>query len=524
MGLLDLMRLMPMKRQRDQQRRRRQAKTRARDGSIASSRLKRKGSPCQLDDDSQGADLEIHSGPSLPEDMWHHIHSLMPMRDAARVACVSRSFLHSWRCHPNLSFSKNTLGLNKNAFQEDKSARVFYIKVDHILRKHLGGVKKLKIQIDSDYSAKDSCYLNNWLQTAVTPGIEELTLILIPHDAKYTFPCSILSNGSGDTIQHLHLGNCSFRPTVTFGGLRSLTRLHLCHVCITGDELGFLLSHSPALERLELKCCNKIVRLKVPHLLQRLSYLEVTGCTKLKFIDNEAPNVSSFAFGGENTVHLSLGETSQIKSLSMNRPGSVFYARAELPSSMPNLEALTIYSQEEMAHAPMLRSKFIHLRHLSMVLTGALLYPIYDYLSLASFLDAAPSLETFDLDLWQRDMENASVFADPADLRQMRELQHHNLRSLRITGFSSVKSLVELTCNILESITSLERLTLESTQSVLRCSDRGNKSGKCFPLDSDILTEGYRGVLAIRRYIEPRVPSTVKLQVLEPCSCHAAVL
>ena len=121
-------------------------------------------------------------------------------------------------------------------------------------------------------------------------------------------------------------------------------------------------------------------------------------------------------------------------------------------------------------------------------------------------------------------MENASVFADPADLRQMRELQHHNLRSLRITGFSSVKSLVELTCNILESITSLECLTLESTQSVLRCSDPGNKSGKCFPLNSDILTEGYRGVLAVRRYIEPRVPSTVKLQVLEPCSCHAAVL
>jgi len=69
MGLLDLMRLMPTNCQRDQQRRRRQAKAQARDGSIAS-RLKRKGSPCQLDDYSQGADLEIHSGPSLPE-VWH---------------------------------------------------------------------------------------------------------------------------------------------------------------------------------------------------------------------------------------------------------------------------------------------------------------------------------------------------------------------------------------------------------------------------------------------------------------------
>jgi hypothetical protein len=132
-------------------------------------------------------------------------------------------------------------------------------------------------------------------------------------------------------------------------------------VCITGDELGFLLSHSLALERLELKCCNKIVRLKVPHLLQRLSYLEVTGCIKLKLIDNEAPNVSSFAFGGENTVHLSLGETLQIKSLSMNCPGSVFYARAELPSSMPNLEALTIYSQEEVRELYLLLTSDWHI-------------------------------------------------------------------------------------------------------------------------------------------------------------------
>jgi hypothetical protein len=64
-------------------------------------------------------------------------------------------------------------------------------------------------------------------------------------------------------------------------------------------------------------------------------------------IDNEAPNVSSFTFGGDSTVQLSLGETLQMKSLTMDRYGSVFYARAELPSSMPNLEALTIHSMSE---------------------------------------------------------------------------------------------------------------------------------------------------------------------------------
>lgn len=47
------------------------------------------------------------------------------------------------------------------------------------------------------------------------------------------------------------------------------------------------------------------------------------------------------------------------------------------------------------AHAPMLQSKFLRLRHLSIALTAA----NYDYLSLVSFFDAAPSLETFDLNV-----------------------------------------------------------------------------------------------------------------------------
>ncbi|RLN00348.1 putative F-box/FBD/LRR-repeat protein [Panicum miliaceum] len=338
-----------------------------------------------------------------------------------------------------------------------------------------------------------------WLQKAVTPGIEELTLILVPFSAKYNFPCSLLLNGSGDSIRYLHLTRCSFRPTVTLG-LRSLMRLHLC--------------------LLELRNCDRIVCLKVPRLLQRLNYLEVRGCGKLKVIDNEAPNVSSFTFGGDSTVQISLGETLQKKSLTMDRYGSVFYARAELPSSMPNLEALTIHSKSERAYAPMLCSKFLFLRHLSIALTGAPVYSTYDYLSLASFFYAAPSLETFNLNVWQRYMKNVSIFADPADLRQMQELQHHNLRSVSITGFSSAKSLVELTCHVLKSIISLECLTLEAPQSCVRCSDPANKSGKCSPLALDILMEGHRAVMAIRKYIEPRVPSTVKLHVLEPCSCH----
>jgi len=95
--------------------------------------------------------------------------------------------------------------------------------------------------------------------------------------------------------------------------------------------------------------------------------------------------------------------------------------------------------------------------------------------------------------------EECLIFADPVDLRQMQELHHHNLRNVSITGFSSAKSLVELTCHVLKSIISLECLTLEAPQSCVRCSDPANKSGKCSPLALDILMEGHRAVMAIRK-------------------------
>ncbi|KAL6870578.1 hypothetical protein ACP4OV_014426 [Aristida adscensionis] len=65
---------------------------RPRDG-MAASRSEAKGSPSQPDADSRSDGIEMYSG---PEDVWSYIHSLLPMRDAARVACVSHAFLHSW--------------------------------------------------------------------------------------------------------------------------------------------------------------------------------------------------------------------------------------------------------------------------------------------------------------------------------------------------------------------------------------------------------------------------------------------
>ncbi|KAL6844920.1 hypothetical protein ACP4OV_025579 [Aristida adscensionis] len=459
----------------------------------------------------------------------------MRLRDAARAACVSRAFLDSWRHHPNLNLTTLTLGCSN-----------FTRKVDRILKRHSGvGVRTLDLEfIESNAS---NC-LDSWLQVAVTPQIKELTLKLpsyrfsdnefsddefsdneldnrFSHE-QYKFPCSLLYDGNRSSIQYLALISCSFQPAVQLGCLRSLTRLHLCKVSTTGDELGCLLSNSLVLERLELRYCH-IISLKIPCLLRCLSYLYVYGCSKLQEIDNQAQNISSiclreFPALDSPRESLQFGELLHLKNIQMSCFNAAYYARAELPSIAPNVETLAAFSCCEMVNTPMAPSKFIHLKHLTVQLVRVNLSPAYDYFCLVSFIDASPSLETFNL-IVSRFMKHDSIFEGSADLRKMPLCRHHNLRNFKITSFCSAKGLVELTCHVLENTTSLECVTLDTTANSLRCPK--GQFRRCLTLQEDHIREAQRALLAIETYIRMKVPATVKLDVLEPCKrCHAVVL
>uniref|UniRef100_A0A0E0FZW7 At1g61320/AtMIF1 LRR domain-containing protein n=1 Tax=Oryza nivara TaxID=4536 RepID=A0A0E0FZW7_ORYNI len=413
--------------------------------------------------DSEHGDSLIYSLPYLHEDIWRHIHSLMPMSAAARAACLSHSFLNSWRFHPNLSLNFKTLCPRT-------SRGNFKCKIDSILRNHLGTAKILKLNVADEDSTYP--YIDRWLEVAVTPGIEELTLTL---HKKYIFACSLLSDGVRDSIRCLELNLCAFHPMAELGPLRSLTKLHLRCVRITGDELECLLSNSLVLEQLKLYGCNKISFLKIPCVLQHLSCLTVSSCFRLQVIVCEAPNLSSIFLCGE--IKLSLGEALTMKALLMRRPNVVCYARAQLPSIMPNLETMELGSDSEAVNIPMLPTKFLYLKHLTIQIAGGTFSPSYDYFFLVSFVDASPSLETLYLDL---------------------------------------------TCCIVKAAVSLERLVLDT----LRGGDDrccGESNGKiCWPVSNAVLKESARAAIAVRRYIEDKVSPTTTLTLVEPCTrCHS---
>ncbi|EEE58600.1 hypothetical protein OsJ_09936 [Oryza sativa Japonica Group] len=425
---------------------------------------KRKESPCQQDN-SQCVKRMRYSGPDLPEDIWHHIHSLLPLQDAARAACVSQAFLRFWRCHPNLIFSWKTMGLNKVPHKKGGIVRDYNNKVDRIMKNHSGGIKTFSLELHPFSNANTYYHLNSWLEIAITSGIKELTLVLTSNEEKYNFPCSLLSNESGDSIQSLRLVHCSFCPTV---GLR-------------------------------------------------LSFLGVFGCFGLQMLESKAPNLCSFHFEGKQ-AQFSLEEPVRLKNLEVVFPNSVCYARVELPFSMPDIETLNVILSCEMVDTPTGPGKFLHLRYLRITFATWRFSWAYDYFSLASFLDASPSLETFILCISQKEKHDLT-FKDPICLRQIPEHRHDKLKNVKITGFSATRSLAELICHIMENTTSLECLTLDTLCTQLRCSD-GNID-VCLPLDQDVIKGVHNSLLAIRTYIEGKIPSTVKFNVREPCSrCH----
>ncbi|XP_044396619.1 uncharacterized protein [Triticum aestivum] len=305
MGLLALNLLMSM--QRDRRRR----PTQGRNGLVASSVAKRKDSACLHDDNSRTDKRSRYSGPPLPEDIWHYIHSLLPLRDAARVACVSHSFRSYWRRFPNLSLTRATLGLKSGVYgMSCKKAIDLARKTNHILGNHSGiGVTTLKLEI-CDFplfnTSRDD--LDRWLGIAVKPGIEELDLGFCSHAAMYNFPFSILPVGWDKSIRQLHLTNCAFRPTAGVDYLRSLTSLDFDYVHITEDQLSRLLSSTVHLEKLRLMACNELIALEIPSLLHRLSHMVVNNCGYLEVIRCKAPNLCSFEYMGV-LPQLSLGDS-----------------------------------------------------------------------------------------------------------------------------------------------------------------------------------------------------------------------
>lgn len=175
-------------------------------------------------------------------------------------------------------------------------------------------------------------------------------------------------------------------------------------------------------------------------------------------------------------------------------------------------------------NTPKVLGKFLQLKCLEILLLTPDLSPGYDFCSLVSFIDASPALETFILRIERPAKRHDSILealsGDSMHPMRASEYRHDNLKNMMITGFSSAKSMIDLANHILEKASSLEYLTLDTTRGYDRRNDKIDPC-QCLQMSKEALLEAEKALLAIRIYVEGRVPSSVSLKVIEPCSnCH----
>ncbi|RLN13366.1 hypothetical protein C2845_PM09G00830 [Panicum miliaceum] len=465
-----------------------------------------KGPTCQHGDISEdsGNTIPVLELDKFPEDILHHILSLVPLRDAARAACVSRRFLRSWRRFPNLTFNWETVGLNFDKGPLYERAKKLANRIHHILENHSGiEVKTLKLQVRTCGDVIIANHLDIWLRAAVKSGIVELALDLPRiHNLRFNLSCSLISSVAS-SLQSFSLSYCAFHPTLTIGLLRNVKNVCLTLVHITEEELGCFLSCTTSLEKLEVSQCDDITCLKIPSHLQQLSILRVFLCRRLHMIEINA---------------LSINNSSQLRRMTMNGQcfsGMFQYALTKLQSIASNLQSLTLLSSRECFNMPSLPDKFLHLRNLKI---HCFVMENFDFFPLVSFLKACPALESFFLLAGRHlDVRRDSImhqYSDSSHTRRVAEVHQDNLKKVTITGFCSAKSLIELTWQILESSSSLQCLVLDTTSGY-------DNTGICNNMERKAVMEALRGVEAIKKYIKGKVPSRVNLEVLEPCGrCH----
>lgn len=289
-------------------------------GSVPSSAATN-GATFQQSDVSQGAQnmREELSFEKLPEDIVHHIHSLLHVQDAARAACVSRVLLRSWRCYSDLMLADRTLGLTDKKSEEIETNLID--KVDIFLENHYrNGVKVKTLDLDLfGYNSINASYLDRWLHISVKSGIEVLNLTMYPFmdDSYYSFPSSVLSDtAAASLIQSIFLMYCAFRPKSTLGCLKRLKSLDLSMVRITDEGLGHLLSKCFALERLVVNGCSGIIFLRIPCTLQHLKILHITTCETMHVIEIDAPKLCTLYYSGGPLVEISIKSSSQLKNVS----------------------------------------------------------------------------------------------------------------------------------------------------------------------------------------------------------------
>lgn len=203
----------------------------------------------------------------LPENLIHGIMECLPLRDAARMSVLSKTWRENWLTLPALvlddPFFKDVLGKKRNNIFEYSSI------VSKILLQHYGPITKFTLHIPRTVCPD----IIQWILSLSVNCIKEVTLVnwgeisMLP---SHFFACTNLTK--------LKLNSFYFNPPPSFKGFPNLLSVDLENICFLNDHiLEDFVAKCPLLEKLSLKDPGTY---ELPRLVinaPNLKYLTVSG-------------------------------------------------------------------------------------------------------------------------------------------------------------------------------------------------------------------------------------------------------
>lgn len=243
----------------------------------------------------------------VPNELIHHIQSMLPEKDAARTCVMSKSWLHAWYTMPTLRFT--TCVTNDHLTKQEQ---VDYIKlIDRTLLRYLNNnmsIECLHLHLDIEKLSLPSP-VEIWFQALASVNIlKELSLTICGTKLArntnevgwLTIPNAIFSCENLNTIRlradklvKLYQVRMDINPVFKCPFLRIL---ELVNVCISEGALHNLFSSCSLLEKIRIEYSQNLKNIKVKNLrcLRELrikkigniidDILEISDVPSLRFI------------------------------------------------------------------------------------------------------------------------------------------------------------------------------------------------------------------------------------------------
>ncbi|KAF6997980.1 hypothetical protein CFC21_014140 [Triticum aestivum] len=399
----------------------------------------------------------------LPVDVQAVIMSLLPLKEAVRTSIVSTSWRMIWTFRCNLSFKgPRYLHENDTKIQQAKCIET----VNCVIQQHSRiGINKFSIRCG--LFEEDSVHLDRWIRFAASSKAKIIHLDLrfkdVFEEVNHLHLEALLDAQGSSFLRSLFLGGVVIKPHSAICGFTILRRLVLQSVTISGDFTGFL-ANCAALEDLEMIECSGLTNLIIPQQLDKLQHLLIDGM-EVEMVEFYAADLSHFEYKGQVVPIVHHG-CSKLKKATIMFSGKKGLAKAftAVPSILPvkilNVRSVALSKYSQLQKLPTRPDgMFMHLRHMTcrIIVHSRPQEANYDIevLQLAYCLDAAPQLETLQLNMFYVSSSGVSS----AEVVGMR--RHDHLKTVFMSGFRCYKAQIKLACCILENASVLEKLTIE---------------------------------------------------------------